>query len=88
MNFKFPYFNLVCCLFLFMGCGNNQEAEIKNVVEGFYSVYDGNFRTADTSMISNKLKDLISKAIEKEIYEAKKMKESDLPNRQTDDDRR
>lgn len=79
MNFKFPYFILVCSIYLLMGCGNNQEAEIKNNVEGFYSGYDGNFRTADTAMISNKLKGLINKAIEKEIYEAKKMKESDFP---------
>ncbi|MCR9015502.1 nuclear transport factor 2 family protein [Aquiflexum gelatinilyticum] len=79
MNFKFPYFILVCSIYILMGCGNNQEAEIKNVVEGFYSGYDGNFRTADTVMISKELQNLISKAIEKEIYEAKKMKESDFP---------
>ncbi|MCH6198367.1 DUF3828 domain-containing protein [Aquiflexum sp. LQ15W] len=79
MNFKFPYFNLVCSIYLLMGCSNNQEAEIKSVIEGFYSGYDGDFRTADTVMISNKLKDLVSKAVEKEIFEAKKMKESDYP---------
>lgn len=79
MNFKYLFFNLVCSFFLVVGCGNNQEAEIKNVIEGFYSGYDGNFRTADTAMISKKLTDLISQAVEKEIYEAKKMKESDYP---------
>jgi hypothetical protein len=79
MNFKFPYFNLACCIFLLMGCGHNQEAEIKNAVLGFFSGYDGNFRKADPTMLSDGLKDLISKAVEKEIYEAKKMKESDFP---------
>jgi hypothetical protein len=79
MDCKFSFFNLACCLFLFLGCGSKQEVEIKQIVEGFYSGYDGNFRTADTAMISNKLADLIRQAVEKEIDEAEKMKESETP---------
>jgi len=62
------------------GCSSNQEVEIKIGVERFYSGYDGNFRTVDTTMISEKLAGLIRNAIEKEIFEAKKMKESEYPN--------
>lgn len=79
MDFKSLCLNLACLLILFASCGSRQEAEIIKTIEGFYSGFDGNFRTADTSMISKELQNLISKAIEKEIYEAKKMKESDYP---------
>jgi len=59
---------------------NSLEKDISSVVDTFFRNYKGDFRTVDRTLLTQDLLTLIDKAIAKELFEAKKMKESNFPS--------
>jgi hypothetical protein len=60
-----------------LSCSNNAKTEIENTLKTFYKTHRTDYRTADKSLLSKKLSELIDKATEREKAEAEKIKNSD-----------
>ncbi|MEG0852210.1 MAG: hypothetical protein RSH24_20225, partial [Flavobacterium sp.] len=72
---------VISLLFLTISsCTTNSSKEISSVVDTFYKNYNTDFRTAERTLLTQDLSNLIDKAIAKEIFEAEKIKKSNFPS--------